>query len=146
MISRSTFYHLLPPATPFRMRATMKVSTADPTIDQIIGKVFPPTLMANISGRPNFPAIHIPIYAPIKPTTIETRHPPRSNPASAWPTEPQTAAIIRSTSNSVSVIVGFMRKYYNLSACFPAITCFLAEKTHLPSFCEIFQPWNDHSS
>ena len=51
------------PETARRINATMSVNTAAPIIDQMIGKVLPPILMANNSGRPNFPAIHMPILA-----------------------------------------------------------------------------------
>jgi len=63
---------------PLLIKATIKVNTAEPITDQMIGKVFPPILMAKISGKPNLPASHRPMYAPINPTTIDTRQPPRS--------------------------------------------------------------------
>ena len=73
-----TFYNLSRPIKALRSSATISAKIAEPITDQTIGNGFPSIVIANISGKPNLPAIHIPIYAPIKPTIIETRHPPKS--------------------------------------------------------------------
>lgn len=74
-------------------------------IAQIIGKGLPSILMVKNSGNPIFLAIHMPRYAPIKPTIIDTRHPPRSYPANDCPIAPQIAAIASRTKNPISVMV-----------------------------------------
>jgi hypothetical protein len=51
-IANHTQYRLRPKIAPL-IRAIIKVNRAEPTTDHTIGNVFPPTLMANISGRPN---------------------------------------------------------------------------------------------
>ena len=40
---------------------TLMLLGGEPITDHIMGKVFPPILISNSSGNPNFPAIHIPI-------------------------------------------------------------------------------------
>ena len=73
-------YHksLLLPKTAPRSSPTINVKIAEPIIAHTMGNRLPPTVTAKISGRPNLAASHIPIYAPMNPTTIETRQPPRS--------------------------------------------------------------------
>ena len=61
-----------------RNNATMRVKIADPITAQTTGKGLPSIEISKIFGKPNLPASHKPIYAPIKPTTIDTRHPPKS--------------------------------------------------------------------
>jgi len=55
------------------IRAT---NSAEPIIDQMIGKVVVPIRTGSSSGKPSLRATHIPINAPMKPSAIETRHPP----------------------------------------------------------------------
>jgi hypothetical protein len=82
----------------------ISVKIAEPITDHITGKGFPWIEISKKGGKPNFPATHMPMYAPIKPTTIDTRHPPKLYPAIDWPTAPQTAAINKSNKNPKSVI------------------------------------------
>jgi hypothetical protein len=77
---------------------------AEPTIDQKTGKVSPPTVTGSGSGSPSWRLIHIPRKAPIKPTTMETKQPPRSYPARDWPNAPATAAITSKIINPNKVI------------------------------------------
>jgi len=70
-----------------------------------MGKGLPSILIVKNSGSPIFPASHIPRYAPINPTIIDTRHPPRSYPANDCPIAPQIAAIASRTKNPISVMV-----------------------------------------
>jgi len=50
--------------------------------------------MVNTNGKPKIPASHLPKSAPINPRAIETRQPPREEPAIACPIEPHIDAII----------------------------------------------------
>ena len=65
----------------YRRRRVSKLITAtksaEPMIDQTIGKRVPPIFIANSSGSPNERASHAPISAPINPSAMATRHPPR---------------------------------------------------------------------
>lgn len=96
-------YHksLLLPKTAPRSSPTINVKIAEPIIAHTMGNRLPPTVTAKISGRLNLAASHIPIYAPMNPTTIETRQPPRSQPAKDCPMPPQMAAIMSRISNCV---------------------------------------------
>lgn len=99
------FYDQLRPVKALLNNATISVKIAEPITAHTIGNGLPSMVMVKISGNPNFPAIHKPIYAPIKPTMMDTRHPPKSYPARACPIEPQMAAISKRTKNPISVIV-----------------------------------------
>ena len=61
-----------------RKSATINVNTAEPIIAQTTGNGLPSILIVKNSGKAKRPAIYKPIYAPINPTTMETRHPPKS--------------------------------------------------------------------
>ena len=82
----------------------MKVKIAEPITAHIIGNGLPSIDISKKCGSPIFPASHNPMYAPINPTTIETRQPPKSYPAIDWPIPPQIAAINKSTKKPMSVI------------------------------------------
>ena len=90
--------------TIFRSKAIIKVKTADPIIAHTMGNGFPSIVIAKKPGRSILAAIQTPIYAPIYPTTIETRQPPKLYPAIDCPMPPQIAAINKSKRNPKSVI------------------------------------------
>src|SRR5262249_29820420 len=78
----------------FRPEMNRRTATnnADPMIDQTMGKsVEVPT---KTFGRSSALASHIPTMAPINPSAIDTRQPPRDPPPKALPIEPHTPAII----------------------------------------------------
>ena len=71
----------VPPATARRINPTINVNTAEPMTAQTIGKGLPSMLIVKNSGNPSLPESHMPMYAPIKPTMIDTRQPPKLYPA-----------------------------------------------------------------
>ena len=73
-------------------------------IDQMTGKLSPPILTTNSSGRCSAWAIHIPTSAPMKPSAIDTRQPPWLYPAIAWPIEPHMPATSKRIRSDISVI------------------------------------------
>src|SRR5689334_9202224 len=67
------------PVKALRNNAIINVKIAEPITAHTTGKGLPSIEIEKISGKPNLPAIHKPIYAAIKPTIIDTRHPPSHN-------------------------------------------------------------------
>lgn len=53
---------------------------AEPMIDQTIGKSVVPIRIEKSSGNPIWRASHIPNTAPMNPSAIETKQPPREKP------------------------------------------------------------------
>jgi len=106
-VSIKLFRQYRGPTVARRIKAMTNVNRAAPITDHTIGKGFPCIVMVKNSGKPNRPAIHIPMYAPMNPTMIETRHPPKLYPARDWPIPPHIAAINKSTRNPNNV----MREY-----------------------------------
>jgi hypothetical protein len=80
------------------------VKTTAPMIAHTTGKAMPPTCKTNSSGKSNFSAIHLPITAPIKPTTTERKHPPLVNPVKAFAMDPVMPAMMSKMINSVNDI------------------------------------------
>ncbi len=64
-------------------------------MDQKNGNGAPATRIIKGSGNPILREIQEPSNAPMKPSAIETRQPPRVPPAIARPMAPATAAIRR---------------------------------------------------
>jgi hypothetical protein len=52
-------------------------NSADPAIDQTMGIPIPPTWITSRSGRPSCRDSQAPSRAPMNPSTMDTRHPPR---------------------------------------------------------------------
>src|SRR5215471_13251736 len=74
---------------------------AEPKIAQMIGNLLPSMLTRNISGKPSQLAISVPSIAPMKPSAIEAKHPPRSYPTIDCPIAPHipdTSSNIKSDS------------------------------------------------
>jgi hypothetical protein len=74
---------------------------AEPKMDQMMGNVSPSISIGSIIVNPNSAASHLPIKAPINPTTMEAKHPPIEYPAILWPIPPQIAAINSKSSKPV---------------------------------------------
>lgn len=70
-------YNQLRPVKARRNKATINVKIAEPITAHTTGKGFPSIEISKMAGKPNLPAMYIPMYAPIKPTTIDTRQPPK---------------------------------------------------------------------
>lgn len=110
---RQYLYYL--PTNVLLKRATINVKRAEPIIAHKMGKGFPSIFTTNNSGKATSPAIHRPMYAPMKPTTIETRQPPTLYPAMAWPIPPQIAAINKSRRNpKTDILIDFDLKTNNV--------------------------------
>lgn len=88
----------------------INASRIDPMIDQKIGNGLPSTLTSKIFGKSRAPASHSPTQAPANPIAIETRQPPRENPARLCPTAPQMAEINNNSKNPNRLIVSFRGK------------------------------------
>src|SRR5258706_9188407 len=57
--------------------ASTATNSEEPAIDQTMGKPTPPTLMFKISGSRSQRAISVPSSAPMKPSPIAPKQPPR---------------------------------------------------------------------
>jgi hypothetical protein len=82
----------------------MATKIVAPMIDQMIGNLVPPMSSAKSSGSLSERASHMPIIAPMKPSAMETRQPPREKPLMACPSEPHNPAIRSKITISTQVI------------------------------------------
>src|SRR5215510_14181117 len=67
-------------------------------------------LTRKISGKPSQPATSVPSIAPIKPSAIEAKHPPRSYPTIACPIAPHIPA---TNSNTKSDPIDILLFHYS---------------------------------
>jgi hypothetical protein len=82
----------------------MATKIVAPMIDQMMGNVVSPILSVYSSGSFNWRASHMPMIAPMKPSAMETRQPPREKPLMACPNAPQIPATRSRINKSIQVI------------------------------------------
>jgi hypothetical protein len=90
------------------MRLIIATKSAEPMIDQMMGNPLPfirTESNSSKSGNPSLCANSVPSSAPMNPSAIETRQPPRLYPAMACPIAPQIPATKKRISHDIKSIL-----------------------------------------